>query len=78
MSARVPEHSECSPLMGVYRLRRTIGGRPAWYAIDASGEIANFVVDDDDASEAAIVRELATLVYRHRMRILTLVCSEDL
>lgn len=61
MPNRAPKF-ECSPLMGVYRFRHKIGGRTAWYSVNALGDIADLRVVRDDETEAAVVDSLAKAI----------------
>lgn len=58
MPNRAPKF-ECSPLMGVYRFRHKIGGRTAWYSINAAGDYVDFRVMCDGDDQAVVVMELA-------------------
>jgi hypothetical protein len=52
--------------MGVYRFRRKIGGRNAWYAVNHLGDIAEFRVVQDGESEKQLVAALVTRIYGAR------------
>ena len=57
-----------NPHAGVFRFRRLVGGRPAWYATDERGEIADFRVIGETDSEVAVVAELAERVFGATVR----------
>lgn len=58
---------DVSPQMGVYRFRRKIDGRTAWYAIDAAGEMAGLEVTPLGVKDSATVDLLARRVYGDRL-----------
>lgn len=60
---QTPHLFQLSPLAGVYRFRRRIGGCAAWYAVDATGEMVDFRIVRPGMSEAATVWDLAQIVY---------------
>jgi hypothetical protein len=45
-------------LDGIYRYRHLIAGRPAWYCMNATGEILGFRVVGDDEAEVEVVADL--------------------
>lgn len=66
MAPQSPERAqapESSTLHGVYRYRRLVAGRPAWYAFNRDGELAGFRIVTEGTTEAAVVHDLAARVY---------------
>lgn len=58
-ATKTPNANEpLSEVEGVYRYRKPVGGRTAWYAMNAAAEMIDFRIVDQQESEVSVVADL--------------------